>query len=382
MIALRTPRPGRPGLVALAPLLAGALVLAPSAARARPEVPDGFATRVVATGLADAVDLEFASDGRLFVAERSGRVRVLRSDGRLTTFLNLGRAVDRSGGRGLSGIAFDPDFATNHFVYLDYTRKAGAGRAAHNEVVRVTARGNRAVPDSLRVLFRLDGQATPHHLGGALEFGGDGLLYVTSGDNETPARARRLDSHLGKILRISRTGRIPASNPFYDRASGRHRAIWARGLRNPYKLSYSPALGAMFVTDVGEDRWEEIDRVERGADYGWPLREGPGVVRRLAAPVFAYRHGSSPTTGCAITGGVFYEPATSTFPAAYAGDYFYADYCSGWIRRYDPVADTSARFASGFAAQGLTDLEVSPDGDLYALRWGRSSVVTRISHTG
>lgn len=355
----------------VAAVLVAALLPAPAMAA---DLPQGFTSRTIAKGLVAPMDLEPAPDGRLFIAEQAGRVRVRKLDGRLVTFLKLGSRVDHSDERGLSGIALDPAFEDNGYVYLDYTRAATAGSPAHNEVIRVTAQGNRAVPGSEKLLFRLDRQPSTHHVGGALEFGPDGKLYVTSGDSQSGASAPRLTSLLGKVLRINRDGSIPRSNPYVDQASGRKRAIWARGLRNPFKLSSDG--DRLYVTDVGEQTWEEIDSIRKGRHYGWPAKEGPESVAAYVPPVFAYQHGAGNKRGCAITGGTFYRPAQQTFPAGMVGDYFFADLCRGWIRRYDVATDTAHAFATNFPTRQLVDLEVGPNGALLVLRL--NGTVTRI----
>jgi glucose/arabinose dehydrogenase len=181
---------------------------------------------------------------------------------------------------------------------------------------------------------------------------------------------------MGKILRINRNGTIPKSNPFYNKLSGRKRAIWARGLRNPFKMDVSAA-GTVFINDVGEDTWEEINAGRRGANYGWDKEEGAGTDAKFTSPIFTYAHGGSGKAGCAITAGAFYEPAASKFPASYVGDYFYADYCSGWVRRYDAVSDTSKRFGKGFNKPVL-DIEVDDDGNVFLLQRGKTGKILKV----
>jgi glucose/arabinose dehydrogenase len=334
----------------------------------------------VLSGLVAPVDLEFAPDGRLFIAEQAGRVRIQRPDGTLATFADLRPVVDHTDERGLLGIAFDPDFATNHFVYLDFTRKATAARGTHNRVVRFTARGNKAVAGSGKLIFALDDLPGTHHLGGSIDFGADGFLYVSSGDNQVSAKAQQLTTLLGKVLRIKASGAIPHSNPFYDRAAGRNRAIWARGLRNPFKIAFRRGTDTLFINDVGEQTWEEINLGASGKNYGWPVHEGDESAPAYTPPIYAYHHGSSARRGCAITGGTFYDPASASFPSGFVGDYFYADFCGGWVRRYDPADDSASAFATGFPSGSVVDLEVGPGGALYVLRL--TGQVTRIRHTG
>lgn len=362
--------------LAIAPPPAAAALTAPAAAPAA-TVPEGFTQRQLAGGLVNPVDIELAPDGRIFVAEQAGRVRVVGKGGTVRTFWDIRGKVSDTDERGLLGIAVDPGFETNRFVYLLYTRKAAAGAPAHNRVVRVRAKGNRAVPGSEKLVFRLDALTGTHHLGGSLEFGGDGKLYVSSGDNQTPAKAQRLTSLLGKILRINASGSVPGDNPFLSRTTGRNRAIWARGLRNPFKIAAQPGSDALFLNDVGERSWEEINEGGSGRNYGWPVHEGAESDPDYTDPLFAYAHGPTLRRGCAITGGAFYNPETAQFPAKYVGDYFFADFCSGWIRRYDPVSDQASGFASGFA-NAVIDLEVSSRGALVVLTRGSTGQILSI----
>ena len=178
------------------------------------------------------------------------------------------------------------------------------------------------------------------------------------------------------MLRINADGTIPADNPFYDRASGKNRAIWALGLRNPYSFAVQPGTGRMLINDVGQDRYEEINAGASGANYGWPNYEGPESDPLYQGPLYWYGHGSTASTGCAVTGGAFYNPRVVRFPGSYVGDYLFADICSGWIKRldYDPASGGFVRvlhFASGLTAP--VDLQVN-DGNLYYLSRGNGSV--------
>jgi len=338
-------------------------------------LPPGFTDSQVVGGLTNPTDMEFAPDGRLFVAEQAGRVRIAKPDGTLATFLDISTKVDSTDERGLLAITFDPNFSTNHYVYLHYTREATATTSIHNRVVRVTASGDRAVAGSEKLIFRLNNQDNTHHMGGAIDFGKNGKLYISTGDN-VGGNSQSLANLLGKMLRINKDGTFPTGNPFYATATGNNRAIWALGLRNPFKFAVQPGTGTIFINDVGADAWEEIDRGASGANYGWNLCEGKhdnpnreGSVNCSAAPytapVYEYSHGSTDTTGCSITGGTFYNPTTVQFPSGYVGDYFFADFCSGWIRTYDPSTDAATGFATGLSS--VVDLEVSKAGELYYL---------------
>jgi glucose/arabinose dehydrogenase len=333
-------------------------------------VPDGFVDSTFVSVPSDATAMQFAPDGRLFVCQQSGGLRVVQNGTLLSTsFLTL--TVDASGERGVLGVAFDPDFATNHFVYVYYT---ATSPNIHNRVSRFTANGNVAVPGSEVVILELNALSdAPDHNGGAIHFGNDGKLYIAVGDNANGANSQALTNLLGKILRINRDGTIPANNPFYGVASGVNRAIWARGLRNPFTTAFQPSTGRLFINDVGESTWEEVNEGVAGANYGWPLAEGPSDDPDHTDPFHYYGR----SDGCAITGGAFYNPPLVQFPGSYLGDYFFADYCSGWIRRLDVGSGTDSGFASGIASP--VDLKVGPDGALYYLARGGSRV-GRISY--
>jgi len=351
-------------------------------ARAGATLSSNFTRSQVVGGLASPTAMEFAPDGRLFIAEQRGTLRVVKAGGTLATFLDISGRVHSAGERGLLGVAFDPDFSNNHYVYLYFTQRASGTTPAHNRVIRVTAKGDRAVAGSEKLILRLDNlSSATNHNGGAIHFGEDGKLYVAVGDNAKGQNAQSLRTLKGKILRINKDGTMPWDNPFYKRATGTNRAIWALGLRNPFSFAIQPHKGKVFINDVGEQRWEEINRGARGANYGWPRYEGPESNPTYLGPVFAYRHGTTKTTGCAITGGVFYNPTTRQFPSSYVGDYFFSDLCSGWIRRLDAVTGNVSGFATGLSSP--VALGVSKGGSLYYLSRGKGKgSVGKIRYTG
>jgi glucose/arabinose dehydrogenase len=369
-------------VLALASGLAALLLLVGPASGAA-TLPTGFTQARVATGLASPTTMAFAPDGRLFVAEQAGRMRIVE-DGTLlgTPALDISGRVDSTGERGLLGVAFDPAFSQNGYVYLYYTMKATATNRVHNRVVRFTASGDRLLPATEKLVLRLDNLSDrTNHNGGAIHFGKDGKLYVAVGENANPENAQTLRNLLGKMLRINKNGTIPADNPYFanENVVGKNKAIWARGLRNPYSFAVQPGTGRIHINDVGQKTWEEINRGVKGANYGWPVHEGPESAAAYVPPIFAYRHGTTNTTGCAITGGAFYNPQTAQFPAAYVGDYFFADFCGGWIRRYDAATDTASGFATG--VDQPVDLQVDRGGALYYLARGEGSVWS-IRHPG
>jgi glucose/arabinose dehydrogenase len=336
-------------------------------------VPSGFTEKLIASGLASPTAMQFAPDGRLFVAEQGGRLRVIKNGTLLATpFVSL--TVNASGERGLLGIAFDPNFATNRFVYVYYTATTPA---LHNRISRFTANGDVAVAGSETIILELDNlSSATNHNGGALAFGPDGKLYAAVGDNANGANAQSLTTLHGKMLRINKDGSIPTDNPFFNSASGKNRAIWALGLRNPFTFAIHRD-GRIFINDVGQNTWEEINDGIAGANYGWPLTEGPTTDARFVSPRYAYNHTSG---GCAITGGAFYDPMTFQFPSGYINDYFFADFCAGWIRKLDPDGNTVTTFATGVSFP--VDLKVAEDGSLYYLARGTGAAtgtVTRVT---
>src|SRR5215212_2288875 len=355
-------------------------------------VPQGFTQTYVVSppyldtrAFEDPDDMVFAPDGRLFVAQQGGIVRILKPDGAVSTFLDISNKVYNSNSFGLLGITLDPQFATNRYVYLFYTARATATTPIHNVIVRVTANasGDSAVPGSEQMLLRLDDLIDNGlHNGGSIKFGADGKLYATSGDNNRRDPAQTLDNFFGKVIRINRDGTIPTDNPFYNTASGDYRAIWALGLRNPYKMAVQPGTGTIFINDVGGTKWEEINQGAAGANYGWPVREGVANDPLYVDPLFAYPHDDAGTldpntTGCAIIGSTFYDPITAQFPSEYQGDYFFSDFCNDWIRRYDPTTDQATLFATeGF---NPIDLEVSENGSLYVMQ--RRGALVKIQFT-
>lgn len=335
-------------------------------------LPTGFTESAFASGLNNPTAMTFAPDGRLFVCQQGGQLRVVKAGALLPTpFVSL--TVDSNGERGLLGVAFDPNFATNNFVYVYYTATTPA---LHNRVSRFTANGDVAVAGSEVVILDLNNlSGATNHNGGATHFGPDGKLYIAAGENANPANSQTLGNLLGKLLRLNSDGTIPADNPFFNTASGVNRAIWVMGLRNPYTFSFQPGTGRMFINDVGQSAFEEINDGIAGSNYGWNVCEGscspPNANFR--DPLFQYGHGSSSTTGCAITGGAFYNPATAMFPSDYVGKFFYADFCTGWIRRFDPATSSSVGFATGI--NGPVDLIVTSDGSLYYLARGAGNVM-------
>jgi glucose/arabinose dehydrogenase len=339
-------------------------------------LPAGFIRATYASGFGDLLTaVAVASDGRLFVAEKSGRLRVVKQ-GQLLPEPFVALPVLDGGERGLLGVTLHPNFASNGYVYLYYTTADGG---AHNRISRFVANGDVALAGTEEVLVDLPLlSGASKHNGGAMAFGVDGKLYVAVGDNADGSNAPSLTSTFGKMLRFNTDGTIPLDNPFLAQTTGINRSIWARGLRNPFTFAIEPGTGRMHINDVGADAWEEINLGRAGADYGWPATEGPTTSPQYDAPILAYGHSDSPTlfSGRAAVGAAFYHPPAVLFGASYLGDYFFADYVDGWIYRMDP-ANGNAAYAFANVGESPTGLAIGNDGALYVLQGTRIDRIAR-----
>lgn len=382
-------------LILLAPLLVLSCDNGPTLPASSSGPPAGSAsiraTRVL-SGLDHPVDLEAApgDTARLFIVEKTGRIRIAE-DGALLPrpFLDLSGRVSQGGEQGLLGLAFHPQYASNGKFYVDYTDGAGDSR-----VVEFLVSSD---PDSAsateRLILVVD-QPYSNHNAGRLAFGPDGYLYVGFGDGGSAGdpenRAQNPGVLLGKMLRLDvdhpdpsagTAYSIPPDNPFVGRA-GYRPEIWDLGLRNPWRYSFDRATGDLYIADVGQNLWEEVD-VEApgdgGRNYGWNVMEGLHCYAAtqcdttgLTPPVIEYGH----DPGCSITGGFVYRGRA--IPAL-AGTYFYGDYCSGMVRSLrfadgravDEQDWTSAlRTASGQAMSGLSSFGEDARGELYLVLLG------------
>jgi glucose/arabinose dehydrogenase len=345
--------------------------------------PTNFSREQVGGTITNPTVMAFANDGRIFVAEQSGKLRVIKGNILLpNSFVSL--TVDSNGERGLIGIALDPDFTTNNFIYLYYTVNVAP---IHNRISRFTANGDVVVAGSEKIILELDdlSNATNHN-GGALAFGNDGKLYVAIGENATPANAQNLDTYHGKLLRINKDGSAPADNPFNTNGvSEQKKRIWSYGLRNPFTFSIQPTTGKIFLNEVGQGTWEEInDASIGGRNFGWPATEGATTNPLYTTPVYSYNHSTGTPIGCAITGGTFFNPATTNYPSEYKGRYFFQDYCKNWIYSIDPTASSPAATAFGSSVGGSSvSITAAPDGNLYYLSRGTAGMgaLYRIKYT-
>lgn len=349
-------------------------------------LPSGFTeTAFTGNGLSNTTAMALHPDGRIFVCQQTGELRVIKNGVVLPTpFVTL--PVNSIGERGLLGVAFDPNYATNRFVYVYYTATTPA---IHNRVSRFTAASANedvAVAGSEVILLDLENLNATNHNGGAIHFGPDGKLYIATGENAVTSNSQSLANRLGKILRINADGTIPADNPttfpnIAGSPAGVNRAIWAVGLRNPFTFSFQPGTGRMHINDVGQNSWEEINVGVAGANFGWPTCEGTCGVAGMTTPI--YQYSSAVAAPCAITGGAFYNPTIQTFPAQFIGKYFFADFCAGWIKTIDPLFPPATDQAvDAFTNISLpVDIQVASDGSLYYLARG-SSAVFRVQYSG
>lgn len=365
-------KPSHPAV--LLATLAGGLPLAASAAT----LPAGFAETRVATGL-NPTTMTFAPDGRLFLCEKQGLLRVIEGEKLLEKpLLDLTAVVDSWNERGLLSVCFDPDYARNGWIYVYYTHNRKPEDTSHqssnNRVSRFTIKGGAIDPASEAVILELtDLSKIGWHNGGGLRFGKDGKLYVSTGENANGGYAQDSSNLLGKLLRINKDGSIPSDNPNYREFKDKNRAIVALGLRNPFSIAVQPGTGLLYLSMVGAN-FEQIERYETGSapeavNYGWPDIDGTPKNNQkqppgYRAPAYAYDHGSG--KGVALCSGDFYNPARpgkDAFPAEYAGRFFFSDY-GGWIKLIDPAKpETRLDFATGIDRP--IGVATAPDGALW-----------------
>ena len=420
-------------LAVVAGLLAGCISLLflrtePSAATVRP----GFEDRLVAS-VGRPMGLAFTPDGRMLILVKTGQVRVYKNGQLLQTpALNISSRMCTGIESGLSGVALDPDFGTagHNYVYLFYTfKKSGVcptdwtpGNPDNpvNRVSRFAISGDTINPSSEKVLIDNIPNPTGGHISGDLSFGKDGYLYVSVGDGECDyARdsgcqinndaSRDQNVLLGKILRITRNGDIPATNPYTGTGSARCnltgrtevgkkcQETFASGLRNPFRFAFDPNASdtRFFIGDVGSSTWEEVDQGASGADYAWNLCEGnhdnpsrPGSVDCSAAPYTPPIHEYNHDAGCsAITGAAFVP--NGVWPAEYDNSYLYGDYVCNKIFELKPKSGggfTQTTFATELGEGGPIAMAYGPYGSgqalYYTTGFANSGEVRRIAYTG
>ncbi|HLY36599.1 MAG TPA: PQQ-dependent sugar dehydrogenase [Candidatus Binatia bacterium] len=374
------------------------LLLAPFAARAGTPVA-GFDDTSVIASLNQPTAIAFLPDGRMLVTQKGGAL--LRVDSGVATTLTT-IPVCSGSEMGLLGVAVDPAFATNGFVYLYRTLNTGSCTSStgrFNQVVRVTVSGNTA--GSLTVLLTGIQTDNGNHDGGVLRIGPDGKLYIGAGDSgvgdnvggpgsSTNPYAQSLSSLNGKVLRINLDGSIPADNPFVSTA-GAQGAIWAYGFRNPFRFSFDDMTGTLWIADVGDLTVEEIDLGVAGGNYSWPRCEGdlqgppsspqPCVYGTDVAPIFTYPHSGGSSLGTCVIGGAFGGAAFG----AMAGDYVFGDCTSSDVYlampngTRDDIAGTPTLISS--SAGTPSDFVPGPDGAIYYTAEGAGEV-RRLAVTG
>ncbi|HET9119245.1 MAG TPA: PQQ-dependent sugar dehydrogenase, partial [Solirubrobacterales bacterium] len=401
-------------------VIAGTFVSVQDLAAADTFSDPGFATERIATlPPFTLVGMAFAPDGRLFVWEKNGIVRVIKNGQLLPTpFIDLSAKVNTFDDRGFWGLAFDPNFESNGRIYMSYTfESAGtpnssAPRTAR--LVRVTAdpaNPDVALPGSEQVILGSVGtppcSALPQsadcigsdggsHTLGSLRFAPDGTLFVGVGDGSdgdaNSLRAQDLNSPNGKILRINTDGTAPTDNPFYDGTNSWRSRVWAYGLRNPFGYAIQPGTDEIYMGEVGWNTWEEVDHGPAGTNFGWPCYEGTGpqpffqsnfaaqcsLIGPVTPPFYTYNHSSG---GSAVIGGPFY--AGTAYPAQYHDNFFFADYTGNWIQRVVFDADHHPLSVQPFATdvQSPVNITLGPDGMLYYLSF-TTGEVRRIRFNG
>ncbi len=347
---------------------------------AGPSAPlQGLALEAVATGLHQpTVVTAPGGDPRVFAVERSGSIRIIDPEAGLLEdpYLNLRDRVGANGiEQGMLGLAFHPDYATNGRLFVYYTDLSGNRQLSE---FSVSDDPNRADPEAENVLFELEQppeSSDTRHYGGAVVFGPDGYLYVSLGDGaDSKNQGQNPDTFFASIVRLDVDSgdpyAIPSDNPFVS--GGGAAEVWAYGLRNPWRFSIDPVENLMYIADVGQERWEEVDIVsvaEGGYNFGWPLTEGTHCfspsdcdMTGLTLPVFEYDHDE----GCSITGGYVYRG--NEIPEL-AGHYFYGDWCGLWVRsfRYEGGAVTAEQDWSGDLVEAgqVNSFGVDGAGELY-----------------
>ncbi|MBK1879082.1 PQQ-dependent sugar dehydrogenase [Pelagicoccus mobilis] len=349
----------------LAALLAGLAL--PFSLSGGIKLPEGFIEETVVPEISAATAFSFLPDGRILLCEQKGRILV-HQDGKLLPEPLLELEVDHYWERGIIGLAIDPDFENEPWIYVFYATNVDFPKTV---ISRFKIDGNRALRESEEVLIEgkdqlaYGGFKPAGHQGGVLAFGPDGKLYIGTGEYTASWPSQSLETIAGKVLRINKDGTIPSDNPYYDQLEGVYRSIYSTGIRNPFGLVFEESTGDLYLTDVGQTAYEEVNVIVKGGNYGWPEEEGPPTKSdtfESIAPIHAF----TPAIGQSIVGGEFYEGSQLPYPEEYHGKFFFMDYMANWVNTLDPKNPEDVQtFATGLA--GPVAIHLGPEGDLYYL---------------
>jgi glucose/arabinose dehydrogenase len=380
-----------PALILLAIIAVVGADLAVTRVRARAQsdwlVGKNLSLAPVVKGLKEPTFVAWLPDGsgRMVVLERAGRIRLADADGTLhpTPVLDLSDNTSTSTEQGLLGLAFDPNFSQNGYLYIDYT-----ANDASVQVVRYTlspGQPDQVDPSTAFTIMSIPKRSKVHN-GGTLLFGPDGYLYISVGDDDAADQAQLLTSIYGKILRVdvdaAQPYAIPPSNPFVDRPGARAE-IWSYGFRNPWRFSFDRASSDLWIGDVGDAKWEEVDMQpagSRGGDnYGWPNFEGSECTMPdhcqdapFVQPLVTYGHNMN----CAVIGGYVYRGPSV---AAFAGRYLFGDLCTGGVFTITGDAQHGwNRVEIGFNPIKIDSFAEDPAGDVYVVDM-QGGVIYRIA---
>ncbi len=347
-----------------------------------------------------SVSADFLPDGRLITITTRGNVYLVNPTNSASTLLFALPGVNSNGESGLLDIAVDPDFATNNFFYT-YSSELATRRLRVDRFV-LGATGTATL--NSRTLIWVNpgpamGAANDYHIGGSLNFGPDGMLYLSTGDNQVGENSQDLTNVFGKVLRFAPDGTVPTTNPFHDGAGPNIDEIYVIGIRNGFRSSFDRATGEYWMGDVGGNNaptaYEEVDLIQAGKNYGWPLCEGPlGLPKNgatcptgITGPLYSYSHDAA--AGCclnrSITGGEVYRG--TAYPSSFVGTYVYADYATRtfhWLERSGSTA-TSGELLTPTLANGTPVwIGVSPvDGAIYWMHYGfGDGQLRRLRYTG
>jgi aldose sugar dehydrogenase len=347
----------------------------------------GYTSTTVVSGLEEATDFRFLPDGRILFTEKGGAIKATNKDGQLQRTPLITLPTTTKWARGLVGVEVDPDYEQNGHIYVSYVRSDNYQRLSRFTVTDPSADVLTVDPDSEVVLVQGTQPAGDDHHGGGLSFGPDGKLYWSVGDNVCCTvldgrNSQDLSNIYGKVLRLNRDGSAPDDNPFPD-APGAGPLVYATGFRNPFRLAFTPD-GRLLVVDVGESRWEEVNLVTAGSNYGWPNAEGPcdgigtascSTPSSYANPIYAYRHSPGGNSITAVT--------SYTGPTSGNGEnrVLIADFNQGWVKELTFNSDYSTLISESLfdvAAPGATNkLAQGPDGAIYQLTY--DGKLTRIA---